>query len=66
VVLLTGASSVRSLIVQFGMLDRSPSVAGVKEAIAIEFVDIIPQDFRNFRATKCNVMASISSCSILL
>jgi hypothetical protein len=63
VVLLTGACGVRSLIAQFGILDHPPSVAGVKEAVDIEFVDIIPQDFRNFRATKCNVMASINNAT---
>jgi hypothetical protein len=63
VVLLAGALGVRALIARSGMLDHSPLVAAVKPSIDIQFVDIIPRDFRNFHATACNVMASISNAS---
>jgi hypothetical protein len=63
VLLLAGAFGVQSLIARLGIIDHSPSVAGVKPSIDIQFVDIIPSDFRNFRATRCNVMASVSNAS---
>lgn len=62
VVLLAAAFGTRSLIARFGILDRSPAAA-VNPSIDIQFVDIVPQDFRNFRPTRCNVMASIRNAS---
>jgi hypothetical protein len=61
VFLLSAASGVRGLITRLGILDHSPPIAGVKPSIDIQFERIIPGEFRNFRATKCNVMASISN-----
>ena len=63
VVLLAGAFGVRSLTARLGILDYWPPVAGEKSSIDIQFVDIVPQDFRNFRATRCNVMASIRNAT---
>ena len=61
VLLLSAASGVRGLIARLGVLDHSPPIAGVKPSIDIQFERIVPWEFRNFRATECNVMASISN-----
>jgi hypothetical protein len=63
VFLLAGAFGLRSLVIRWGILDRSPPVVAAKSSIDIQFLDIRPRAFRNYRATECVVMASIQNAS---
>lgn len=61
VIFLAGASGVRGLIAWWDILDNSPLVAEAKSSIDIQFVDMMPENFHNFRATKCTLVALISN-----
>lgn len=63
IVLVAAGLSARHLILRFGFLRAPARPAVVRGAIDIAFDDIVAQDFRNDRATHCNLMAVIDNAT---